>query len=622
MWMESCTADMAGRRDQAGYPGAHVSGGRVSESPEQTRRVCHPRRRRVVFPRDLSLAIYSARGFISADDTIDTTTATTIHDGVLLLDHSRLRARRRPRRSLRPPTMADINPDDLIQFCELTGADPMLAAKYLRVADRDLSNAVTLFMDLGGTDLPDIDAPALPPSRPAAPPARRAPPPAFAENDDDDDVEMPDYEEMDEDEDDDVNIVETTAAPAPSAPEVRPPPPSWAAAAGLSSSGGSASSLNSRDRARGNAGRGSASSSTGRLAALGVNAFGFEVPAASSSTQRPFYEANNKLHSLFAPPADLMFKGTFDNAKEIGRREHKWVLVDLHDPTEFACEVLNRDLWKHHDVQEAVRANFLFLQPRTTDNDGRAYRTLYPVAGCPHVAILDPRTGERMAIVGSTAPTMSAPITRAPRLLKDPAEFVTFIFEFLDAHPLVTAAPAVAAAPSVGGAEDDQLAAALRASAQDDAALQAALKASVSAADEDEALQAALRASLADAPSASPKNDVVDMTDHESDAESDAGPTNGDDPIAALTPLTDPEPPAGAGTTRVQARLPDGQRLVRRFRLADPVSDLYRWIKAKVPEANDAPFALVYVRQDLSEVLEQSVADAGLANAAVAMSYL
>ncbi|KAJ3362740.1 hypothetical protein GGF32_005543 [Allomyces javanicus] len=516
--------------------------------------------------------------------------------------------------------MADINPDDLIQFCELTGADPALATKYLRVAERDLSNAVALFMDLGGTDLPDIDAPELPPSRPAAPPARRAPPPAALEHDDDDDVEMPDYEEMDDDEDDDVNIVDTTAAPAPSATPARPPPPSWAAAAGLPVSSGSASSLNSRDRARGGA-----SSSTGRLAALGVNAFGFEVPAASSSAQRPFYEANDKLHSLFAPPADLMFKGTFDNAKEIGRREHKWVLVDLHDPSEFACEVLNRDLWKHHDVAQVVRANFLFLQPRTTDNDGRAYRTLYPVAGCPHVAILDPRTGERMAIVGSTAPTMTAPITRAQRLLKDPAEFVTFIFEFLDAHPLVTAAPAAAPAPPVGGAEDDQLAAALRASAQDDAALQAALKASVSVADEDEALQAALRASLADASSASAsatKNNAVDMTDDESDAESDA-PAKGNDPIAALTPLTDAEPPAGAaGTTRVQARLPDGQRLVRRFRLADPVSDLYRWIKAKVPEANDAPFALVYVRQDLSEVLDQSVGDAGLANAAVVMSYL
>ncbi|KNE61008.1 hypothetical protein AMAG_18727 [Allomyces macrogynus ATCC 38327] len=318
-----------------------------------------------------------------------------------------------------------------------------------------------------------------------------------------------------------------------------------------------------------------------------------------------------------------MFKGTFDNAKEIGRREHKWVLVDLHDPSEFACEVLNRDLWKHHDVAEVVRANFLFLQPRTTDSDGRAYRTLYPVAGCPHVAILDPRTGERMAIVGSTAPTMTAPIMRAQRLLKDPAEFVTFIFEFLDTHSLVTPV-AAAPAPVRGGAEDDQLAAALRASAQDDAALQAALKASVSVADEDEALQAALRASLTDSSSASPaKNDVVDMADVKSDAESDdAEPATENDPIAALTPLTGPEPPTGAGTTRVQARLPDGQRLVRRFRLADPVSDLYRWIKAKVPEANDAPFALVYVRQDLSEVLDQSVGDAGLANAAVAMSYL
>ncbi|KNE61007.1 hypothetical protein AMAG_18726 [Allomyces macrogynus ATCC 38327] len=88
--------------------------------------------------------------------------------------------------------MADINPDHLIQFCELTGADPALAAKYLRVAERDLSNAVALFMDLGGTDLPEIDTPELPPSRPAAPPARRgASRPLALDDDDGDDVRCP-----------------------------------------------------------------------------------------------------------------------------------------------------------------------------------------------------------------------------------------------------------------------------------------------------------------------------------------------------------------------------------------------------------------------------------------------
>ena len=38
-----------------------------------------------------------------------------------------------------------VNPDDLVQFCELTGSDPQIAQGYLEIADGNVQQAVELF---------------------------------------------------------------------------------------------------------------------------------------------------------------------------------------------------------------------------------------------------------------------------------------------------------------------------------------------------------------------------------------------------------------------------------------------------------------------------------------------
>lgn len=48
---------------------------------------------------------------------------------------------------------ADAASELVLQFCEITGCEPGLAAKYLAVNDQQLELAVTLFMENGGTDL-------------------------------------------------------------------------------------------------------------------------------------------------------------------------------------------------------------------------------------------------------------------------------------------------------------------------------------------------------------------------------------------------------------------------------------------------------------------------------------
>jgi len=40
----------------------------------------------------------------------------------------------------------------------------------------------------------------------------------------------------------------------------------------------------------------------------------------------------------------------------------KWIMVNIMNSQEFACQILNRDLWSDSEVQKTIRENFFFLQ--------------------------------------------------------------------------------------------------------------------------------------------------------------------------------------------------------------------------------------------------------------------
>jgi UBX domain-containing protein 7 len=40
----------------------------------------------------------------------------------------------------------------------------------------------------------------------------------------------------------------------------------------------------------------------------------------------------------------------------------KWILVNIMNPSEFGCHILNRDLWSNREVQKTIEENFFFLQ--------------------------------------------------------------------------------------------------------------------------------------------------------------------------------------------------------------------------------------------------------------------
>lgn len=100
------------------------------------------------------------------------------------------------------------------------------------------------------------------------------------------------------------------------------------------------------------------------------------------------------LEDLFRPPLDLMFTGSMDAAKDEGTRVNKWLLVNIQNTEEFACQVLNRDVWSNAAVKSIINEHFIFWQVYHTTRDGQRYMQFYGVNSFPYVAILDPRTGE------------------------------------------------------------------------------------------------------------------------------------------------------------------------------------------------------------------------------------
>lgn len=49
-------------------------------------------------------------------------------------------------------------------------------------------------------------------------------------------------------------------------------------------------------------------------------------------------------------------------ARNFAKENKKWLLVNIQDPTEFSCQVMNRDLWSEQAVKDVIKESFVFLQ--------------------------------------------------------------------------------------------------------------------------------------------------------------------------------------------------------------------------------------------------------------------
>jgi thioredoxin-related protein len=119
-----------------------------------------------------------------------------------------------------------------------------------------------------------------------------------------------------------------------------------------------------------------------------------ETASHSNHTKGSSSSKQKTLAELFKPPTDIMFQGTFQEARVAGQMQNKWLLVNIQDSREFRCQVLNRDVWNNHQVKKIISNQFIFLQIQHITDDGIRFRQLYEVEGCPIIMVIDPRTGQ------------------------------------------------------------------------------------------------------------------------------------------------------------------------------------------------------------------------------------
>lgn len=125
------------------------------------------------------------------------------------------------------------------------------------------------------------------------------------------------------------------------------------------------------------------------------------------------------LEELFKPPLDIMFKGGWQSARDAATEQNKWLLVNIQDAREFQCQVLNRDVWSSESVKSIVKEHFVFWQQYRENDEAQRFLMFYPVSDWPNIAVLDPRTGERLV-------TWS---------LVDSATFCDLVSDFLATNP-------------------------------------------------------------------------------------------------------------------------------------------------------------------------------------------
>ncbi|XP_029833348.4 UBX domain-containing protein 7 [Ixodes scapularis] len=135
--------------------------------------------------------------------------------------------------------------------------------------------------------------------------------------------------------------------------------------------------------------------------------------------ESPSYKKRKTLEDLFRPPLDLMHRGSFESAREVGRTKNRWLMVNVQNVQEFACQVLNRDVWSNATIKSIVSEHFVFWQVYQDSEEGQRYVLFYKVADYPYVAILDPRTGEKVLSWNQV----------------DAVKFCDAVTEFLAEHP-------------------------------------------------------------------------------------------------------------------------------------------------------------------------------------------
>jgi len=300
-----------------------------------------------------------------------------------------------------------------------------------------------------------------------------------------------------------------------------------------------------------------------------------------------------RLSDMFAAPTHLMHKaGGFQGARTVAKDSKRWLLVNIQRDSEFSSHALNRDVWRDELVENLIREGFIFWQTMDVTPEGRTYVERYQVQDYPHIGIIDPRTGRLMW--RKEGWTQQNPVTAE--------SFAEMAMDFCSRNSFdrPPQAPRPAAASSARPT-----------------------KRPMRDMTEQEQIEAAMKASIEDiTPTDMTDDDVVEVVeDNSEESKPAAAPTKTllNDELVAMA-LGD-EPADGA---RLQLRMPDGKRVVRKFAPTDSVKNIYAFVAQSNDEASGGKeFVLMagFPPKDLFEDIDKTIDECKLSGQAVTIRW-
>lgn len=513
------------------------------------------------------------------------------------------------------------------QFCAITASDKETAEQYLTIADQNLETAVTLFLEGGGQSFAGQQQSSQSNAGSGTgTPVSSAFGVGGIEEDDEALVRRLQQEEYNNVDNDGVReaiqpVTETLVEPGYGgsfgnryrAPPVQRPRDIFGRDRG-----------NDRENSN-NYGYGSGSSS--RL--HHVNDYyneNEEDEEESDGQDEEMTPAQSRLSKLFRPPYELISNYDLETAKDYGRLQKKWILVNIQNSTEFQSHVLNRDIWANSSIKTLVKNHFIFLQYNHDSYEGQDFKSYYPFQQYPYVGILDPRTGEQMKAWSFQLPS--------------PDEFLDQLREFLATFSLDPKAknPMSRQKQDVSRmTEEDQIKYALKKSLGGEESsdeeiidLDGSDMDDFHDFDDDDEYVMDSDVEILDAPASTSKpaqiiNDNVEEAPAPEEISEEEEDLTDEDIFAMIPPNEYPEPPAGVpNTTRIQFRLGDGTRVIRRFELSDTVRQIFGVVKTINETTRTSYFSLTKgdTKENLLGKLDQSIKDAGLSNNSILVEIL
>jgi len=347
------------------------------------------------------------------------------------------------------------------------------------------------------------------------------------------------------------------------------------------------------------------------------------------------------LSEIFAPPTHLIHRaGGFLGAKAIAKDTRRWLLVNIQNDSDFACHALNRDVWRDELVENLVREGFVFWQASNTTAEGRTYVERYKVAGYPHLGILDPRTGK--LLWRKEGWTQVEAVTAEM--------FVEMASDFCSRHSFdrmpTLGGGSVRGRPAGYGSGGNTASGSGGSSSHPMDVDARSGKRPIHELSEEEQLQAAIRASMqpdnndsngdGDGDNAAGRgmDDSVEIVDIEDDSnnhpqkggegkeeEEEEGLKKPSFETDIRVMAVGDEPAPGAGElARVQIRMPDGKRLVRKFRGKDTIKVIYAFVAQNNDEAKggkEFELKAKFPPQDLFPSVNDTISSCGLSGEAI-----